>query len=666
MSNLSEKSSTEASSIVMQSIMTPKLWGVVVIGAALSSFISAFMANFVPEYLAGIPTQNVSYMLFFLLFLFAEIIPRIKAVDARFYTILWCALTVAAVPAASDQMVGTLLDHMYYMRNAESWLLLWSKFKDEMSWLWGPPAEVQRLQFYGGAAVPWSEWTLPMMAWMGIATLWWFYTKSMINILRYQWLDVEKLPYPGVYPVITLIQSLTEPERKIERKLLLIGGLIGFLFYLPVPLAILFAWFPDIYGLGKSPWVHWGFVINTNLTPLKDTFVGLNTLSLSIFEMCLAYLMPIDILQSAILSNIIFILILPQIAYAMGYYPGAYTMTDVYKKRIFMWTSPPLYRAAMIEYGMMPAIVIFWFIFNWRYFARTFRKVDPQRDAAEPMPYRRSYIIFFASMILLIIVYILVGGMTISSAVTVILHQLVFFILSSRLAGLATFEYQGWRLEFTAGWLNMIHGYNLTQENVTLDVANDFIMLSQAQWVSSPDIMGNYRVGATTKTSYRDIWHVATVAFLISAVIAWPTYLWIRHTYGAALPRPIDHRGWILYEADIRQSQTRPSPDYPTWLWSAGAGALIIFASYLVRMRWYWFPLDPIGIFLGVASAVPSSSYLLAWIIGWISKKLTLKIGGTSLFLEKGVALATGLMLGWTLCGILASLTSVYRFFYPY
>jgi len=156
-----------------------------------------------------------------------------------------------------------------------------------------------------------------------------------------------------------------------------------------------------------------------------------------------------------------------------------------------------------------------------------------------------------------------------------------------------------------------------------------------------------------------------TVVFLISNIIAWPIFLWTRHTYGSALPRELGLQRGVWAATYAIQAQL-PSSDYPTWLWSAGAGALIMFVTYFLRMRWYWFPLDPIGILLGVVSGDPQTRYLLVWIIGWILKKLTLKMGGTSLFLRRGVALVTGLMLGWTLCAVIGGLTANYRYFYPY
>ena len=109
--------------------------------------------------------------------------------------------------------------------------------------------------------------------------------------------------------------------------------------------------------------------------------------------------------------------------------------------------------------------------------------------------------------------------------------------------------------------------------------------------------------------------------------------------------------------------QNYPSKD-PAWIMSALAGAAVIVVVYICRSLWYWFPLEPIGVWAGVAGT--STFILTSWTAAWVLKRLTLRIGGVDLFSEKGVPIAVGFMIGWNLALFLSGVLGIYRFFYPY
>ena len=134
--------------------------------------------------------------------------------------------------------------------------------------------------------------------------------------------------------------------------------------------------------------------------------------------------------------------------------------------------------------------------------------------------------------------------------------------------------------------------------------------------------------------------------------------------FGAQLQRPLTHEGWWMgFLGNPISMQNYPSSD-PAWVASAVGGALVIAAVYVCRTLWYWFPLEPIGVWMGVAGT--STFILTSWTIAYVLKKLTLRIGGVSLFQKKGIPLAVGFAVGWNLALFLSGALGIYRFFFPF
>lgn len=649
-----------------KSVLSPLMWVIIVVIAALLSAFSITITAFTPQWMQWGNTftpGNIGIIMFSIFLLLAEVLPKLKEVDAQRLTIIWAVFT-ATISYAYGWAPMSTLDNMLTSQ-------LWNPtFKWAFSMLWGPALEVQEKQLIGGQIVPWGEYMPAIGGWILLAILWWCLMTTMVNIFRRQWLDVEALPFPGAYPSIECVRNLAEAKkRKPQRRLFLISGIIGFLFFLPQALRNVFAWFPDIYGFSKDPYIPWALAtIDTTRTPLKDTLVGLNGLELNPSSIAFAYLIPVDVLLSGVISNIIFMIILPQIAYYLGYYQTVFTITWFNSKRDLIGQSPPFYFYAMGPYGMSTAVILMWIILNWRYMAQTFKwakNPDPSIDAEEPLPFRWNYIIFFAALILLFVCHVGIAGTTLFGAAMAILVNLIQRGANSRSAGYGGPGVGDW--PHCPGWINWAYS-GVTEDQVTSGMVNDYLMVSRPgnvwNWNNNSGVLNIYRLAKATNTRYRDVWLSMTVAMLVSIVISFPLALQIRYTFGSKLQRPLTHEGWWMgFLGNPISMQNYPSKD-PAWIMSALAGAAVIVVVYICRSLWYWFPLEPIGVWAGVAGT--STFILTSWTAAWVLKRLTLRIGGVDLFSEKGVPIAVGFMIGWNLALFLSGVLGIYRFFYPY
>ncbi len=658
--------SEETTVEVAPSVLTPAMWAVIVVTAVLLSAFSITITAFTPQWMQWGNTftpANIGMIMFAIFLLLAEVLPSLKAINAQRLTVLWAVFTIT-VAFSYGWMPMSTIDNMLTSK-------LWAPtFMWAFSPLWGPSLEVQQVQLTGGVPVPWGEYSTAMGGWILLAILWWLFMTSMVNIFRRQWLDVEALPFPGAYPSMEMVQNLgAAGKRRTERRLFLVTGIIGFLFFLPQALRNVFAWFPDIYGFSRDPYIPWALAtIDTTRTPLKDTLVGLDGLQFNPSAIALAYLVPVDVLLSGVISNVIFMIILPQIAYYMGYYQTVFTITWFNAKRDLIGQSPPFYFYAMGAYGMPVAVIMMWLVMNWRYMAKTLgwaKSPDARVDAEEPLPFRWSYIIFFVTMILLLASNIGLAQTTVFGAVMVIVVNFVQRGANSRSAGYGGPGIGDW--PHCPGYINFAYT-GLTEETMPAGVVNDYVMISRPQnvmnWNNNSQQLLLYRLAKATKTSYRDIMLATTVAMVIAIVVSFPVALQVRHMFGAQLQRPLTHEGWWMgFLGNPISMQNYPSSD-PAWVASAVGGALVIAAVYVCRTLWYWFPLEPIGVWMGVAGT--STFILTSWTIAYVLKKLTLRIGGVSLFQKKGIPLAVGFAVGWNLALFLSGALGIYRFFFPF
>jgi len=664
---MSERTSQETAVVeAPPRIMTPKMMVLTAVIAAVLSAISITITAFTPQWMQWGNTftpGNIGLIMFSIFLLLAEIVPSIKKIDMRRLTVLWAVFTITVAYAYGWVPMSTL-DNML---TAKIW---YPQFGEMFSMLWGPRLEVQQLQLQGGVAVPWGEYMPALAAWIVIAILWWLFMTSMVHIFRRQWLDVEALPYPASYVGLEMITDLAKAEeRKSSRRLFLVAGIVGFLFFLPQALRNVFTWFPDIYGFSKDPWIPWALAtVDTTRTPLKDTLVGLNGLELNPSSIAFAYLLPVDILLSGIISNVVFMIILPQIAYYFGYYQTVFTITWFNEKRDLIGQSPPFFFYAMGTYGMAAAVIIMWIVLNWRYIVQTFkwaRSPDPKVDAQEPIPFRINYIIFFVAMVLLIATNIGIGGTSVLGAIMVIIVYFIQRGANSRSAGYGGPEIGDW--PHAPGWINWAYP-GLTEANVTPPIVNDYAMISRPQniycWNNNSQVLILYRIGKATNTNLRDLYIAMTIAMVVSIIVSFPLALQLRHMFGSSLQRPLTHEGWwTVFLFNPLSMQNYPSSD-PGWYLAAVGGAVVIVAVYVARTLWYRFPLDPIGIWAGMAGT--STFILTSWTVAYVLKRITLRVGGVPLWEKKGVPIAVGFMVGWNLALFLSGVLGIYRFFFPY
>jgi hypothetical protein len=95
-------------------------------------------------------------------------------------------------------------------------------------------------------------------------------------------------------------------------------------------------------------------------------------------------------------------------------------------------------------------------------------------------------------------------------------------------------------------------------------------------------------------------------------------------------------------------------------------GFIITVALSLVRARFIWWPIHPLGFLIATSfSAIWFGSwncFLAAWIVKWI----TLKVGGSRAYENYGAPAVGGFLAGVTLGYFIGAIVGTIRFFIPF
>jgi len=159
------------------------------------------------------------------------------------------------------------------------------------------------------------------------------------------------------------------------------------------------------------------------------------------------------------------------------------------------------------------------------------------------------------------------------------------------------------------------------------------------------------------------------VAIIIGTVVSIPIVLWWFYTYGVnrvfftSLPF-IEASGqkWAQsYRTITADAITPHAPNTTFTLPMFIIGIILAVVLYMLRARFPWFMLTPIG--LVMALTWNCGDMWVPFLVALIAKWLTFRIGGATLYEKKGLPIAVGLITGigftWALAALLYAMRSM-------
>ena len=550
---------------------------------------------------------------------------------------------------------------------------------------WAPEPDICRHLAYGGLSIgqiPWNAWIPVIIFYTILYDLYALSLFATVNIFRRAWIEVERIPFPHVMVAHELLRRIpttivSEPEKARKTSPFVIGVVLGICFELPVILAVLLPWFPDIFGwrshtcIGGTQVVYAGEIA---ANPIYSNIVGLGSLNKNPATVAIAYFAPLDMLFSASLWFVI-ILILIQAWYYMGYY----TELTSYGSCCRSWGersphfAPPL-NWGVIEAGGLYMIAILELIIHRRYIIGTLRKAfgkEPgYEENNEPGSYRLNWIIFIVSNIFLIGLWMM-NGLSIPIAIILIVQNWLHAIAQLIYIGRASTPHVWWfgntffRFIWPRApepWWNVsyeqFHAVAFGGVMTSLNEPPCFAIYGPAFAYRMNDLT---KANVSNRSLFKTVLIVALTLIplaLIMQIIIWSAYGWTRVVWAA---------GWGSAQPYGTAFYNMPSSTSPSewWPWFVGGMAIVVLSQYL-RSRFLWFPLEPLGFLMANGYTTLQRGLASTFIIAWFLKWLTLKIGGSKLYEDYGMPVAAGFIVGYMAINFFAGLAGVYRWFFPF
>jgi hypothetical protein len=623
---------------------------------------------------------------------FGIIICSIEFISAPFILLLITKLFATIGPMRGKISLSTLTS-VYIVGQTSAWYLayysIWNVYGRIFTsrivtpadsnlyvpWFMAPESNIVSQILTGHLPVPWGEWFISFLFWWAYQVVFALFMVSVATLFRRAWIDVEKVPFPQT---LVAHEMIGKEAGVAWPRPFMIGILLGLVFQIPVFMSSIFSWFPDIYGwrtvCGGGEW----YVTSDNALASIAGFAAFNKHPVII---AIAYLIPLSVLFSTWFFYIVYMVIV-QIAFVTGSYTGEITKGGCGRA----WCAPgpqytePLKFTAISFAGGMLGLGLYYLIANRRYLSETIGaaigRISNDRireiERNEPMSYRMSYLMLALSSILVIIL-LMVIGLGIVASLVMLATILVLWIANGRAYGMTAVPFLGddhGHVLFRFLWPSAPQP--LTREWVwSIFISRLGVARPSEMWLGS--IMfaafGNYKMASLTGFSNKKALWLTIIPIIIVPIVVMITWLQLQYYFGGSI-FPVTQ---VYTYSTISPSQaiTDPAMVYvkpgseplaPYVL----AGMIIVCALSYLHATFLWFPLEPIGFIMGTTFMSLLWGLWGPFLLAWIIKMMTLRIGGSKTYEHYGVPIAAGFIAGYMVAILVGGTLSVIRFFIPY
>lgn len=534
----------------------------------------------------------------------------------------------------------TLIGWRYYATKENHWANSWYRFIPHWAVV-NDPATIR--DYYSGHS---SLFTLPHLAgWAGAIGLWSAFIFVMLfcfycisTLLRRQWMEREKL----IFPIVVIPLEITQNggSTPLWRNKLLWGGvaLAGVLESLATihyTLAPTLPYLPIKAGESKLDIDQ--YVTTTPWNSIGTTQIGLYPLVIG-----LTYFLSLDVSFSCW-----FFYLLTKLeavaATAWGFRdPGAGAALARVPYTGEQGTGAFLGLALLALYFARPHLAE-----TLRKAFRGDRTVD---DTDEPLSYRTAWIGLLVSSALLVGFAVALG----LSLGTALVFWTLFLLLALAMTRIRAEAGLPWGPGGAGGWTgahSVIVGYEGTQSFSGQELTG-FAFLrwmdSDMRCLPQPAEMEAMKIAASTAPRPLNPRHLTAAlmaAVVVGTLAAWMSCLGLYYHYGAATAGLDAWRvaqGHYQFE-ELQTWLNNPRPFDPPRLGGAIVGLAVVSLLAMLRSRFVWWPLHPIGYAVGNTDAM--NWIWFPTLVGWLAKRLILRYGGVQIY-RAALPFFLGLVLG--------------------
>ncbi len=520
------------------------------------------------------------------------------------------------------------------------------------------------LRYYRGSpdgqGIPWDVWAEPIAWWSVLLGLLLFGQLCLGCLLRRQWLEHEKLMFPHVAMVTSLIEEGEEGVLRGTRSSLFFAGVgvSAFVFLLEG----LSHYEPAVPSIGLTSLSLRDFLVEEPWRSMDPN------IAIEPYVMAISYLLTTEISFSvwffALIDNL------------MRVVASALTLTETTR---LSWVGFSLNSGA----DTVGAIVIFLAALVWRgrtHYGLVLRRALGLRggaeDAEEPMGYRLA---FWGACVAIVGVlsWCVIVGVPLWFALLVFGVYALLVIFVTRLVGEIGLIPATTNWVWPPSFVIRLFGYRAAESSAVAVSAPSLLkglsILSFA-WPTvmlgphlMPLLLSSSRAseGMDRRSRRWILWAGFLGVLAAMAVFGWRMLDEI-YARGALNSEfwAFGESGWVFGNTLVREILLKERAQSTDWteVSFVGFGAIVMSLLLYLRSAFYWWPLHPIGY---ITTGIGSGLWFSVW-IGWFIKRSVLKYGGGAAF-QKLIPFFIGLFVGhlfmaafWIVVGLFAGEVGVH------
>ncbi len=470
--------------------------------------------------------------------------------------------------------------------------------------------------------IPWSAWIVPLCAWgLFFAAAFWMMACLSV-MLRAQWGDKEVLAFPLLRLPLEMTRDMDNKSRAVPP--FFRDGLmwIGFAIVVFIQgINGLHLYFPDV------PLISLELPMGPFLTEAPWNQVGGIRLSVYPIAIGISYLLTAEISFSLWAFYLLFKMQFVA-AYLLGWMPSSLPTMPQSGSKIFVGYQEV---GAYLAY----AGLIFWstrrhFSHIWlRAIGRT-KVTDVERTEALSYPVAFwGFLVGFGVMV----VWGMAAGMSLPLALVLWVSYIIFAVVLSRVVaeGGLLFVHHNWMpLSSFAGLFGQGTGTLLSTSHGIVPAAfMEVATIQDFRGSLMPSFVQSFKLAHDRGIAARPLLALIGAVILVGMVVGFAMNVQLGYRGGGGLGL----QGWLSGAGPrwagsntYNMSTATTVPDLTAWLFT-GVGIASVAGLMLMRARFAWFPLHPIGYLM--ATSYPASAFWFSIFIGWTAKTLLGRYGGT-------------------------------------
>lgn len=572
-----------------------------------------------------------AFFLFFVLVLLInpvhrKLVPAVALTKPELLVVFAMMMVATAIPTrgVTGVMLSMISGPHYYATAENQWAdLILPHTKD---WIVVGPGDGLRHFYEGvpkGESAVWAVWLKPLLGWLILLLALWTTILSLMVILRRQWMERERLPYPVMQVPLAMAELDAKSVPPFFRSKAVWSGLaFPFLIGSLEALHVYFPTFPAmVFQAPRLVTLRNRVNLRLRLNPLMLGFAYLVNTRLS-FSLWVFYLVH-------------------------EFAQGAFDIVGIYNnEKLGPWTGSgqvdPIF-----SHQSMGAMLVFVGFGLWTardhlrdVWRRALANVDDGREIVRD----RTAVLGFAIGFTVLVGWMTQAGLPAWISPIVIVAALVIFLSLTRAivdGGLATIVPAIIPLGFTLSTIgtDAIGIAGLVALCFSLVWVGDLLSFMMAPVAHAVRIAHDGE-----RPSQAPHFSALIGAMVLSLVVSVITMIGLGHGYGAANLHQQYFQGFAKYAPDLAATkmQNPTLRNVGGWMWT-GVGAVIMGALTFATYRLSWWPLHPLGYM--VSPAWIMTSLWLPFLVAWGLKSIVIRAGGLRAY-DRSRPIAYGVIIG--------------------